>query len=1436
MNKYVRNTIALFLSFIMVFLIGCSGVDKHSTLNNKESFKTKNDVPVVEPFAEPEPEVEILAVSQPTNITVSVTRPQPKDMSLNFNDVSATPIKPVFIKEPSPVQPDLKALKKAEKKEWRVWYRDLHKYLINLLRKDLRESLDKENTKFKISSYNLKHNSPEFKQLKKDHEETKKKLRSDHKVKVKELRETSKNNWVSIKTYLDDKYNKAKGSFSVKLLGIDDAIISLIIGGLLLLFSGITALFNSFFKSNPAPITKEEFQPQNLNTVPTTEQDDLYTTKQPVSGTEESKPKPPTQSTVTQSSNNKVLPITELLKGVTGPEQRLLASFRGNTLMEKMGINISDLDNNRYSNCRNIAAVNKSDIPTNCDYFSLSDIYLSSPEILRAISENSLEYKDKIILNFKFSANNNLSTRDWLFSSISSTYPNTLESYGSNEIAKKISDFLAKGIVFNFSIQSPKLCSNEVGIQYDFSPEIAEVLSMIKNSSVVFDGESTLSFGYTQSGTKISLGEVKANIAKTLGKSASSGDKLEMFDLERKKDHTICEDFNIDPSICNINSNNQYNDISVHVQNKLGNLWDIQISPLGDFSCKPFLNVECINSSEYKFKFKHLNYENGLYKINTKYSGEIDNNIIYGKNNSKYSNTSYPNDYRFGVLHVNYDSFALLTNKPRENVMSATYNQSDRLNTIDKVDLGIMTSYNELEDLDLADHQSVSILNIPNPDSKYRSTKVVTQSLEQLRNLQSNFFIKPSANLDQTPARDLLNELVGSETQPFKSFEGVNLNSCEKQKFLQVGAVVNLTNGLTQNNNLLFKDSYGNSQYLPLKLAIVSKNQFNETILKSWSFKAKIGSNTIVEKYWDGSIDSNTEDDLEPGENIQDYSNLNGQYQVKILFDFDYKYLDTLSKQYKAYFATPNISTSSNKALINFSSYNTCIDSCPINISTRQELISSLDNAIAEANNFRETDLLAYIDPKTTSAFTTSSINVSKPFSKPEYEIFTTSLSEYKQALENLKNAVSGCDSERIRIASNGLLEKLTTVSYGVDALGRKIGIELVGSSSDILSFKSLLRSLSSGLFVVSSTLYISIYGSDANFVKSEVKKLDENIIDSADILDQIISKLNKECIQTGITSKQREDYAKEANTIFNAALVKFVQFVQKLNNSSTANMMTVFNAEFSIVSSNVRTANVNLSALDRKITNECDPNKVACDTNDFRYIKASPQPSEKTIKCRIKYVDVNLPRQTNMVSDLKGLLDKTNFARNEVANKTSVVIDPYSSPGRTFAVARVTEGSLVSYVYAMNSVIEIKDSSGNFLANFANNLPENKSERFIKSDENLAALGFNSTHAEMKILEHIASINNNCSRVSVDKYTWSEKNRTYDVYPCKNIKVEFFTDRATCALCSSTIDNVVQNIFKGFDLRARNYDFPSGKNDAKGIFYSGEMIPRFNNGYYSSN
>jgi hypothetical protein len=338
----------------------------------------------------------------------------------------------------------------------------------------------------------------------------------------------------------------------------------------------------------------------------------------------------------------------------------------------------------------------------------------------------------------------------------------------------------------------------------------------------------------------------------------------------------------------------------------------------------------------------------------------------------------------------------------------------------------------------------------------------------------------------------------------------------------------------------------------------------------------------------------------------------------------------------------------------------------------------------------------------------------------------------------------------------------------------------------------------------------------------------------TSSVIDLVKDALSKKCDDNGDT----DDISELVTNLTQKLTVRADDFLSLLNKISLAGTRNDIESQLRALETGQSGFNANAQATKDKLKDECDEDYTnECKQNDFEVseLTKTKGPNRKNIACRVFYISPSIIRSNPQT--LKEYLTETNKARDIIEKNTNVPLDPTKK--RTIATAKIGN----SFVYDMNgnrqSQSEVVLSQINNLSSYSF-IPDLPTNRFFRGTDGYSVLNRNSYHAEIRLLEYIAS--QKCDDVPI-KLPNSTKNdtftvtfstgntRTFNKYDCNNTEIRYFTDRATCGMCSFSMSEIVNKGLKNISLINENALFPSGSR--LGVFYEGESIIKKDSNFF---
>lgn len=988
-----KTFIKLISSFLVVTTTLTSCVaSKDSTVNTTKPTDNFNVKSLPETS---EKTFNVFMKDKPAPVVIKTTRAYLKNTPITLGDDVATPSNLTKIVNPPLSYSDLVVQKNREIQEYREWLDRLNKIFSNLLQEKHSNENEKARKDFEEKKKLLLEGSIEFKNLIQVYEDEKKGLNSKQIGEKHRLEDAFKLQWDEILKLINTKYlNSEKKTFSTKfsqedienalrkcyeiniLVGLGCTLLAVAAGVLIAIFGG--AVVSAVTGKNPPPSTIN--QPVNQ---------DGSTTSSVDSSTGSSSTSPiQTQLQKDTDTINAVVDFVAKFQNFIQVNQKsggasLLIPFRFSDIVNNLGIGV-ELNSSKYSDCSNIPlkgqeAVNfLEDIKIGkkkCD-FALGNLYnsfgtksVALDSLLKDYGINYDENKNNIVVTIDFQKASNISKTDvWM--------ENNLRYYYADEpnietIITKVKDVI-NNKRFGVKLKSPQLCKQDVNFRFESTEtdDLVSFLSITNRQSLIFDGEYEAELYYTSGSKETKVKSLKVELAEDLGVSA------------RKLSQTL--NYPLKMSDISYSSTDTFDKKGLYfnVDNKTANLWDLSIKgiqepepePNSPIACVPERQFNCVDQKGLLFKFNRTAFENGVYKVNSNYSADIINDIK-GIDETRITNR---NDYKFVISNIDYSSFSRLTTRPEEVKTFSHFIGEDTDEQTRIADFTtVYNTYYNINGLSTLETKLDVSNSIPQPtNSSSKSEKVVFDTLKDQRIIQPLF----------NPAKSLIIDLSSNHgVSNYDAFSGLTTNSCT-DKYLHVGSVVNLTNKLTRNNNALFKKN----TYLPLKLKIVDSNN---NPIKTWSFDARIGSNTIIEKYWDGTGDNQQSTNNTTFVNSPNYPSLNG-YKVIVELDeekFDYNIPSgkhaQLKASFSANFAYPVITSDSKQNSFSVSDEN-CVF---FNQEIADQLITRIDDLIIESDTIIASG----------NGFSIAAVGTEPPITDIDYKLLNQRIKELKDAMSS---------------------------------------------------------------------------------------------------------------------------------------------------------------------------------------------------------------------------------------------------------------------------------------------------------------------------------------------------------------------------------------------------------------------------------------------------
>lgn len=360
--------------------------------------------------------------------------------------------------------------------------------------------------------------------------------------------------------------------------------------------------------------------------------------------------------------------------------------------------------------------------------------------------------------------------------------------------------------------------------------------------------------------------------------------------------------------------------VSVGITNKSGNTWSISVDKLGHsgednhvLNCDSAYQAACLPYNKSVFTLKHKNYRTGLYRLSAFYSksklsdeqkmgiqglkwwdrgGDPETGRIYGLNQTGYG-PKYAHD--FLLLNPQYSTFARVSSAPRDFDFISRYSLGYTLDQASRGDMIGFKIYNDHNLLPILGNeqpktllaQGPTALNYTPNESEEKEAepkaKIGVHEAYVVHQAQRNGSGQNSDLSLPAPLGNALIDLAAPQIQvgdvqsgSYGAFEKPQLLRDTTNKYVHVGAVVNLSSNHANIRASLFSASGHGDASVPMKLLLKS----NGNLVKMWSFDAHIGTNTFVQRYWDGSGGSSKRNLEHPVYNAEDY-------EVEVQLDTD---------------------------------------------------------------------------------------------------------------------------------------------------------------------------------------------------------------------------------------------------------------------------------------------------------------------------------------------------------------------------------------------------------------------------------------------------------------------------------------------------------------------------------------------------------------------
>jgi len=316
--------------------------------------------------------------------------------------------------------------------------------------------------------------------------------------------------------------------------------------------------------------------------------------------------------------------------------------------------------------------------------------------------------------------------------------------------------------------------------------------------------------------------------------------------------------------------------IAYHIFRTGSDVYNIEVKPseVSTEICFPIWDIHCVDYKKSLLTFNHQSLDTGVYSVIAKFTNPL-----------KIRDLNVTNERRFTALHLQYATFAHLTDKPH--ILDAWGQPETDSNKQAVYEVqGINNSgYYLTTDQVLP---TPPLESLPNTFSAYNTavplgSEIVHNALSRLKTRGPSFL---SPGFFPAGTQNTLIELskphAEGMNEPYDAFRQVKLESCNQKRYLQIGFVANLHNRLTANNNILFRST----GYQPVYLEVIDtpSGQVRSRIPSY----VKLGTQTYASVYWDGTPQNLTpdEEDSLPDDTVLDADGqpnyLAGEYTIRL--------------------------------------------------------------------------------------------------------------------------------------------------------------------------------------------------------------------------------------------------------------------------------------------------------------------------------------------------------------------------------------------------------------------------------------------------------------------------------------------------------------------------------------------------------------------------
>lgn len=903
-------------SIIVVFLVLCLGLNActppgkmvaNRSEQSQDGFRILQENNDQEP-PEPNPldglpegddpdKIVLLAADSNTPIKVTVEQDFPRNRKLQLQNVQFQPsiIEPVFVKGNTPEE--IKTLEKAHLKATLKWYKDLYRYIRRTLLDTQRQDLKNERDKFE-RELAFADSKADKKALRQQFEKEQKERRATYKQQRTELKQARKQDVERLKEDVFQQFQGVQSGFNIKVTGIEELIIlGIFLGVIALGFCAfipsclgqwIQEAIQNAFKQKPAP---PPYVPADHYTYP--------------ANSSSANRLPPDVSVDIQNLEAlpaQVIPTDVLYNQALNYLQSSQVggagfSVRSKDVLEGLGFTLDASDLARYSHCNTRSELGA--LPENCDE--------ALKGLLNGIDQNNLpgyitpstfrdggtsSYVYSVRFNSPVAGNTSSDTtvKQWL-QHLFKQYPNSL---ATNQAKLEQLNYTFMGL----EIRTPPTCKNPKTMKYETQGIVSFSMGQPGSLSLV-DGDYTAEFYVsTPKSQKKYIDQAKVTITNMSDKLGKSAYKLKDKNLQPLTLADVKPPPQQPPS---------HKILHVQVNNKTANHWNATVekvstgtnSQQSSLPCRPLYSVECMSTASGTFHVETRYYEAGLYRLNAQYSTSTypDGRPVKAENlSAKHTEfwsgirTEGLGGYKFLVPNLVFSSFARYSDYPESVQISSKFNPnipSDTLSHLLNFNQGL-AALDWPEEFEGSLNQPtlpsrpLAVPTIPSHLSNVHGVKIVDESLRMANTVGSFFQTNGEAPWQTAIKERLFLDLSKTDANqvPYAPFRNTTVAPSDSPRFLNVGAVVNLSNRVFRLNEAL---AGGGFNSVPLILE-VQKIQGSQAVpVAKWRFNAPIGAYTVIQTYWDGQ--PRTLDDDENAEEAHSPSYDQGNYKVVVSLD-----------------------------------------------------------------------------------------------------------------------------------------------------------------------------------------------------------------------------------------------------------------------------------------------------------------------------------------------------------------------------------------------------------------------------------------------------------------------------------------------------------------------------------------------------------------------